>query len=58
MNTWTVGERFAKTSLADKEAFFSNVHIEDITDVDHRHAKRVFKTLSNKNLGDYHDLYV
>ena len=32
--------------------------MEDITDVDHRHAKRVFKSLNNKNLGDYHDLYV
>ena len=32
--------------------------MEDITDVDHRHAKRVFKKLNNKNLGDYHDLYV
>ena len=32
--------------------------MEDITDVDHRHAKRVFKNLNNKNLGDYHDLYV
>ena len=32
--------------------------MEDTTDVDHRHAKRVFKNLSNKNLGDYHDLHV
>ena len=32
--------------------------MEDITDVHHRHAKRVFKDLSNKNLGDYRDLYV
>ena len=32
--------------------------MEDITDVDHRHTKRVFKNLNNKNLGDYHDLYV
>ena len=32
--------------------------MEDITDVDHRHAKRVFKSLNNKNLGDYHDLHV
>ena len=31
--------------------------MEDIADVDHRHAKRVFKNL-NKNLRDYHDLYV
>ena len=26
--------------------------------VDHRHAKRVFKSLNNKNLGDHHDLFV
>ena len=32
--------------------------MEDITDADHRYAKRVFKKLNNKNLGDYHDLYV
>ena len=32
--------------------------MEDITDVDYRHAKRVFKSLNNKNLGHYHDLYV
>ena len=32
--------------------------MRDVTDVDYRHAKRVFKNLNNKNLGDYHDLYV
>ena len=32
--------------------------MEGITEVDHGYAKRVFKNLSNKNLGDYHDLYV
>ena len=32
--------------------------MEDIAEVDYRHAKRVFKTLNNKNLIDYHDLYV
>ena len=55
MDYW---ERFDKTSLPDKEAFYSNLNMEDITDVDYMHAKRVFKNLSNKNLGDYHDLYV
>ena len=60
MDKW---ERFNKTSLPDKESFFRNLNIEDITDVNHRHAKRVFsyvtlKNLSNKNLDDYHDLYV
>ena len=32
--------------------------MEDIKDVDYRHVKKVFKKLNNKNLGDYHDLYV
>ena len=55
MDSW---ERFNEKSLPDKEAFYSNLNMEDITDVDHRHAKRVFKSLNNKNLGDYHVLYV
>ena len=32
--------------------------MEDITDVDYSHAKRGYKEFNNKNLGDYHDLYV
>ena len=32
--------------------------MEDVTNVDHRHGKRVFKSLNNKNLGDYHNLYL
>ena len=55
MDSW---ERFDETSLPDKEAFYSSLNIEDITDVDYRHAKKVFKNFNNKNLGDYHDLYV
>ena len=51
-------ERFDETSLPDKEAFYSSLNMEDITDVEHRHAKRVFKNLRNKNLGNYHDLHV
>ena len=50
--------RFNEISLPDKEPFYSSLNMEDITDIDHRHAKRVFKSLNNKNLGDYHDLYV
>ena len=55
MDIW---ERFDEALLSDKEAFYSSLNMEDITDVDHRHAKRVFKSLNNKNLADYHDLYV
>ena len=55
MDSW---ERFDETALPDKENFYRNLHMEDITDVDHRHAKRVFKSLNNKNLGAYHNLHV
>ena len=55
MDSW---KRFNETSLPDKEAFYSSLKMEDITDADYRHPKRVFKNLSNKDLGDYHDLYV
>ena len=65
MDSW---ERFDETSLPDKEAFYSNLNMEDITDVYYRHAQRVFngiafngvalKSPNNKNLGDYHDLHV
>ena len=55
MDSW---ERFDETSLPDKDAFYSSLNLEDITDVDHRHVKRVFKNLNNKDLRDYHDLYV
>ena len=40
MDSW---ERFDETSLPDKESFYSSLNMENITDVDHRHAKRVFK---------------
>ena len=32
--------------------------MEDITDVDYWHKKTVFEYLINKNLGDYHNLYI
>ena len=54
MDSW---ERFDET-LSGKEAFYSSLNMKDITDVDHRHAKRVFKNFNNKKLGDYHNLYV
>ena len=32
--------------------------MEDITNVDYRHANNAFKKLKLKRLGEYHDLYV
>ena len=55
MDNW---ERFNETVLPDKKAFYSNLNIEDIKDVDYRHANSVLKKFKMNNLGDYHDLYV
>ena len=54
MDSW---ERFDEKSLPDKETFYSSLNMENITDIDYRHANKVFKKLKLKNLGDYHDLY-
>ena len=51
-------KRFDETLLLEKEAFYSNLFMEAITDADHRHANNVFKKFKLKNLREYHDLYV
>ena len=51
------GERFDEMLLPNKEAFYSNLNMEDIIDTDYRHANKVFKEFKLKNLGEYHDLY-
>ena len=51
-------ERFNETSLPDKNAFFSKLNLEDITDKVYGHAQKVFEEFKSKNLGDYHDLDV
>ena len=43
MDRW---ERFDETSLPDKKAFYSSLNMEDVTDIDHRHANNVFKKLN------------
>ena len=44
--------------LPEKEDFYNYLNIEDITDADYAHAKRVCKDFEIKHLGEYHDLYV
>ena len=46
MGSW---KRFDEALLPDKEPFCSTLNMEDIADVDYRHAKRV---LNNKNPGN------
>ena len=44
--------------MSSREVFYSSLNVEDITDVDYRHVKRVYWEFNNKNVDDYHDLYV
>ena len=39
-----------------KKAFYSELHLKDITDKDYTRAQKVFEEL--QNLGNCHDLYV
>ena len=55
MDNW---RKFEKTTLPPKEAFYSNLNLENISDKDYAHAQKVWKVLEIKNRGDYHDLYV
>ena len=55
MDNW---ERFSETLLPNKEAFYSNLNMEDITDTDYTIANKIFKEFKIKHLGEYHDLHV
>ena len=54
MNRWN---RFSETSLPNKKDVYSCLNMGNITDIDYRHATRVFREFKMNNLGDYHDLY-
>ena len=51
-------EKFSETSLPENETFYIHLNMEDITDADYMHSKRVCEDLKIKNLEEYHDLYV
>ena len=52
MDDW---EKFNKIQLLEKEDFYSHLNMEDITDADDAHAKRVCKYFEMKNLRKYYD---
>ena len=45
MDNW---EKFNETSLPEKEDFYSNLNMEDITDADYVHTKRACKDFEIK----------
>ena len=48
MHIWMIGKNLMKHHYLKKEDFYSH----------YSHAKRVYKDLEIKRLGEYHDLYV
>ena len=55
MDSW---KRFDENTIPPKEAFYSELNLEDITDKHYEHVKKVWETFEIKNLGENHHLYV
>ena len=55
MGDW---DRFNEEKLPNKSDFCSSLNMEDISEIDYRHALKIFNKFNIKNLGEYHDLYV
>ena len=55
MDSW---ERFDENIIPPKEAFYSQLDLENITDKDYEYVKKVWEAFEIKNLGEYHDSYV
>ena len=51
-------DRFNDKQLPTKEAFFSTLTGEHISDEDYEHAQTVWKTFGLKKMGNYHNLYL
>ena len=51
-------DRFNETHLPPKEAFYSTLSGQHISDDDYMHAIRVWKVFNIKNMGEYNDLYL
>ena len=55
MDEW---EKFNETWLPEKEEFYSNLNMENITEADYMHVEIVCKgALKKKDFGEYHHSY-
>ena len=52
MDGW---KKFEETSLPPKDAFYSRLNMECISDQDYEHAQQLWNTIEKKTLGYYHD---
>ena len=47
-----------ESKIDERENFYSNLDMEDITVADYMYAKRVCEDFEMKNLGEFHDFYL
>ena len=52
MDNW---EKTDETTLPTKDAFYSNLNLEDISDEDYAHTQKVWDVFKIANLGEYHE---
>ena len=52
MDSW---KRFNENTISPKEAFYSELNLENMTDKDYEHVKKVWETFEIKHLGEYCD---
>ena len=50
-------ERFQEPQLPPKDAIYSSLTEEDISEIDYTHAQKVFNHFDMTDLGDYHSFY-
>ena len=55
MYSW---EKFNETLRLPKEAYYSKLNEEGISDANYAHVQKIWEILELKKQGEYHDLYV
>ena len=55
MDSW---ERFDEEALPGKDAFYSKLKMEHLSDEDYKHAQEVWNAFGCETLDDYHNLYL
>ena len=55
MDQW---KKFNESELPEKESFYRNLNLVNITDRDFMISKRVYRDFEIENIGEYHDFYL
>ena len=50
-------EKFDETTIPPKEAFYSELNLEGISNADYAHVQKVWEVFKIRNVTEYHNLY-